>query len=160
MYYVMGKTDEERKELPPWDLETTYFCFWICNFRQLEKVLGPIVIQLSPFVCKKSTAAGADFGAYKYLPNCFSLSPKKKKHDRFQASRVAMAQKTTARFEHFTEFIIIKCNITIWLKDFWVSSILTKTNKNKSTWGIIVLKVEFFRSFFGRIQNANKSFRN
>ena len=85
----------------------------LSTFKELQKVLGPIVVQLSPFVCKKFTAAGAVFGVYKYLPNCFSLSQKKKKHDRFQAFRVAMTQETTARFEHFTELIIIECNITI-----------------------------------------------
>ena len=49
----MCKTYEERKEFPPLYLETIstseFVIFW-----QLEKVLDPIVIQLSPFVCKKN----------------------------------------------------------------------------------------------------------
>ena len=93
-----------------------YFYFWICNFRQLEKVLDPIVIQLSPFVCKKIYRSRGWFWGLQIPTQLFLVIPKEKKNDRFQASRVAMAQETTARFEHFSEFIIIKCNITIWLK--------------------------------------------
>ena len=93
-----------------------YICFWIYNFRLLEKVFGRIVIQLSPFVCKKIYRSRGWFWGLQIPTQLFLVIPKEKKNDRFQASRVAMAQKTTAHFEHFTEFIIIKCNITIWLK--------------------------------------------
>ena len=44
---------------------------------------------------------------------------------------------------------------------FGVFDFLQKTNKNKSTWGIIVCsKVEFFRSFFGGNRRHQKPFRN
>ena len=44
---------------------------------------------------------------------------------------------------------------------FGVFNFSQKTNENKSTWGIIVFsKVEFFRSFFGRIEDTKKSFWN
>ena len=43
---------------------------------------------------------------------------------------------------------------------FGVFNFSQKTNVNKSTWGIILVKSIFFRSFFGKIEDTKKSFWN
>ena len=43
---------------------------------------------------------------------------------------------------------------------FGVFNFSQKTNENKSTWGIIVVKSNFFVRFFGRIEDTKKSFWN
>ena len=133
---LVGKTYEERKEFPPWDLETISVSEFVI-FGNLKKYWAPLWYNSALLSAKNLPQQGLILGLTNTYPTVSRYPQRKKKHDRFQASRVAMAQKTTARFEHFTELIIIKCNsnITIWLfrKDFWVSSILPKTNENKST---------------------------
>ena len=89
----MGKICEEKKEFPPLYLETISISEFV-NFGNLKKYLVPLWYNSALLSAKKSTAAGADFGAYKYLPNCFSLSPKKKKHDRLFFGRIEDTQKS------------------------------------------------------------------
>ena len=43
---------------------------------------------------------------------------------------------------------------------FGIFNFFLKMNKNKSTWGLIVVKLTFFCSFFGRIEGTKKSFWN
>ena len=43
---------------------------------------------------------------------------------------------------------------------FGVFNFSQNTNENKLTWGIIVVKSNFFLSFFGRIEDTKKSFWN
>ena len=45
-------------------------------------------------------------------------------------------------------------------KQFMVSTILQKTKENNLTWGLIVVKLIFFCSFFGRIEVTINCFRD
>ena len=63
-------------------------------------------------------------------------------------------------YESTTEFSVSPKGQSISKCLFGFFNFSQKTKKNKSTWGIIVVKSNFFCSVFGRIEDTKKSFWN